>query len=68
MSKNTREQLLRVPGIGPIGVDVILRARRQGRLTELFHLRQLNICAPEQAAPYILLDGHRPVVQLSLFS
>src|SRR5947207_11089363 len=64
----SREQLLRVPGIGPVGADAILRARRRGRLTDLSHLHQLNIRAPEQAAPYILLDGHRPVVQLSLFS
>jgi predicted DNA-binding helix-hairpin-helix protein len=62
-----REQLLRIPGIGPIAAEAILRARRQGRLTELSHLRQLNIRAPEQAAPYILLDGHRPAVQMSLF-
>ena len=44
------------------------KARRLGRLTELSHLRQLNIRAPEQAAPYILLDGHRPLSQMSLFS
>src|SRR3989440_4583181 len=63
-----REQLLYVPGIGPKGAEAILRARRLGRLTELSHLRQLNIRAPEQAAPYILLDGYRPVIQMSLFS
>lgn len=63
-----REQLLRVPGIGPIGADAILRARRRGHLSELAHLRKLNIRAPERAAPYILLDGHRPVIQMSLFS
>ncbi len=62
-----REQLLRVPGIGPIGADAILRARRQGHLTDLTHLRQLNIRTPEQAAPYILLDGHKPAIQMSLF-
>jgi predicted DNA-binding helix-hairpin-helix protein len=66
--KASWQQLLRVPGIGPVGADAILRARRLGRLTELSHLRRLNIRAPEQAAPYILLDGHRPVVQMSLFS
>jgi len=62
-----REQLLRLPGIGLKGAEAIMRARRCGRLTELGHLRKLNIHAPEQAAPYILLDGHRPVTQLSLF-
>ncbi len=63
-----RQQLLRVPGIGPVSADTILRARRLGRLSDLSHLRQLNIHAPEQAAPYILLDGHRPAMQLDLFS
>jgi predicted DNA-binding helix-hairpin-helix protein len=62
-----REQLLRVPAIGPIGAEAILRARRKGRLTDLSHLRQLHIRAPEQAAPYILLDGYRPMMQMSLF-
>ena len=65
--KATRRQLLRVPGIGPIGADAILRARRLGVLTELAHLRKLNIHAPEQAAPYILLAGRRPATQLRLF-
>ena len=65
--KASRKLLLRVPGIGPLGADAILRARRRGRLTELSHLRQLNIRAPERAAPYILLDGHKPAIQLGLF-
>ena len=65
--KASREQLLRVPGIGPKGADAILRARRLGHLTDLSYLRQLNIRNPEQAAPYILLDGHRPTLQMSLF-
>ncbi|HXL36980.1 MAG TPA: hypothetical protein VN954_07240, partial [Ktedonobacteraceae bacterium] len=60
-------QLLRIPGLGPVGVDAILKARRQGKLTDLSHLRQLNIHASEQAAPYILLDGHRPTTQMVLF-
>jgi predicted DNA-binding helix-hairpin-helix protein len=62
-----RAQLLRVPGIGPRGANAILHARSQGRLTEIAHLRKLHIHAPEQAAPYILLAGHRPATQLSLF-
>jgi predicted DNA-binding helix-hairpin-helix protein len=62
-----REQLLRIPGIGPVGADAIIKARRQGRLTDLAHLRKLNIKAPEQAAPYILLDGQKPSEQLRLF-
>lgn len=63
----SRAQLLRIPGIGVKGAEAIMRARRLGRLTELAHLRKLNIHAPEQAAPYILLDGRSPMVQMQLF-
>ena len=63
----SREQMLRIPGIGPIGATAIIQARRRGRLTDLSYLRHLNIRAPEQAAPFILLDGHRPVLQMNLF-
>ncbi len=67
MMTATREQLLRIPGIGVKGADAIMQARRRGQLTELGHLRKLHIHAPEQAAPYILLDGRRPAFQMSLF-
>ena len=62
-----RAALLRVPGIGPRGADAILKARRTGGLHDLSDLRKLGIRAPEQSAPYILLDGRRPPQQLSLF-
>lgn len=63
----SRAQLLHVPGIGPRGADAIVRARRHSRLREIAHLRALGIHAPEQAAPYLVLDGHRPLQQLRLF-
>ena len=63
----SRAQLLRIPGIGPVGADAILKARRQGKLTSLTDLEKLGIRATEQASPYILLSGRRPLVQLSLF-
>jgi len=62
-----RDQLLRLPGIGPVSANVILKARRQGKLTSLMDLQRLGIRAPEQASPYILLSGRRPLAQLSLF-
>ena len=62
-----RQQLLRVPGIGPKGAEAILKARQSRKLTDLSHLRQLHIHAPEQAAPYILLHGNRPITQGTLF-
>jgi predicted DNA-binding helix-hairpin-helix protein len=62
-----RQQLLRVPGFGPVSADAILQARRHGKLTSLIDLRKLGIRAPEQASPYILLSGLSPLAQLSLF-
>lgn len=61
-----RFQLLRVPGIGPKGADEIIKARKTGKLRDLSHLRAIGIHAPDQAAPYILFDGRRPPLQLSL--
>ena len=61
-----REELLRVPGIGPKGVEAILRARRQGRIRDLSSLATIGVPA-NRAAPYILLDGSRPPQQLPLF-
>ena len=62
----SRAQLLHIPGIGPKGAEAILQARRRGRLTELAHLSKLNIAAPQRAAPYILLAGQRPMLQMTL--
>jgi predicted DNA-binding helix-hairpin-helix protein len=63
----SREQLLRVPGIGPQGARAIIEARSRGHLTELAHLRRLGVRTPEQMAPYILLNGRRIDLQMSLF-
>jgi predicted DNA-binding helix-hairpin-helix protein len=62
-----RDDLLRIPGIGPVGADAILKARRTGKLTSLTDLQKLGIRAPEQASPYILLNGRKPFAQLRLF-
>ena len=62
-----REQLLRIPGVGPVGANAIIRSRRRGALTELIHLRQIGIRTPQKLAKYVLLDGRQPVHQLKLF-
>ncbi len=62
-----REQLLRIPGVGPVGADAIIRSRRRGALTELIHLRRIGIRTPHRLAKYVLLDGKQPVRQLKLF-
>jgi predicted DNA-binding helix-hairpin-helix protein len=65
VNRASREMLLRVPGIGPRTVDALLSARRQHSLRSLDQLRRLGVIA-ERAAPYITLDGHAPLRQLSL--
>lgn len=61
-----RTQLMRIPGIGPVAANAILKARSQRRLTDLSQLSALMRGAA-QAAPYILLDGRQPERQLRLF-
>ena len=61
-----RHELLRVPGIGPVGARRILHERRRGLLRDLSDLHKLGISSP-RAAPFILLDGHRPAQQLSFW-
>ncbi len=60
-----RPQLLRVPGIGPKGVEAILRARREGRIRDLSALKKMGVLA-ERAAPFLLLDGKRAAYQPGL--
>jgi len=61
-----REELLRVPGVGPKGATTIVQARRQGTLRDIQHLRQLGLHTGPME-PYVLLDGSRPTRQLRLF-
>jgi len=51
-------QLLRVPGIGPRGVKLILAARREGKLRTEEQLRALGVSVG-RAGPHLLLDGRR---------
>jgi predicted DNA-binding helix-hairpin-helix protein len=62
-----RADLLRIPNVGPKGADAILKARAKGKLTELADLRKIGIAAPENSAPYILINGKRPPIQERLF-
>lgn len=61
-----RHLLLRVPGIGPVAADRILRERRKGVLSDPGHLRQLGVRV-DRAAPFVLLNGRRPPCQLTLW-
>ena len=52
------EELIRVPGIGPKAARAILRARREGRLSQPEHLSALGVSL-RRAAPFLLLRGRR---------
>lgn len=59
------ENLLRIPGVGTVGVQKILEARKVRALTSLNQLKVLGI-GSKRAAPYVLLNGSRPEIQLEL--
>ena len=60
-----RSVLLRVPGLGPVTVDALLRARRGGRLRHVTDLRRLG-SGTARSLSWITIDGHAPPVQLPL--
>jgi predicted DNA-binding helix-hairpin-helix protein len=66
INRAERRELLRVPGIGPKGAEAILKARKINRLRDVSTLKKLGVIA-ERAAPYLLLDGKRAGVQISMF-
>lgn len=66
VNRASREQLLRVPGIGPRSAAMILAARRQQRILHIEDLRKLGI-QTSRAAPYLLLNGTRPAYQEPLW-
>jgi predicted DNA-binding helix-hairpin-helix protein len=66
INRASRADLLHIPGIGPRGVRSIMAARKLGVLRELDDLKKIGVNA-SRVAPYILLNGHRPVRQLSIW-
>jgi predicted DNA-binding helix-hairpin-helix protein len=60
-----REELLKVPGLGPARVESILKLRRQGRITSLSQLSRSRLIS-KSTLPYILVDGKTAPAQLRL--
>lgn len=54
-----RRFLLRVPGLGPVSVRRIVKARGKGKISSRIHVKELGI-RPLPALRYLLLDGTRP--------
>ncbi|MCP4362873.1 MAG: radical SAM protein [Chloroflexi bacterium] len=66
LNQADKEDLLRVPGIGPQSAYNIVAARRQSNLRELQDLQQIGVTI-KRMKPFVLLDGKRPSYQLPLF-
>ena len=66
LNRASREELLRVPGIGPKSAASIVNARRLGSLRHLQDLQKIGV-ATKRLEPFVLLDGYRPDRQLRLF-
>ena len=65
LNRAAREELLRVPGIGPKGAATILNARRRGTIREVNDLQVMGLHT-KRLRPFVLLDGQRPEYQLPL--
>ena len=63
---SSQAQLLRVPGIGPRSAKRIVELRRQARFRDLSDLDKVGVVS-KRAAPYVLLNGRRPPMQLTLW-
>ena len=66
LNRARKAELLRVPGIGVISAEKILKARRTGKIKSLKHLEQLGIHT-KRLKHFILLDGVQPDRQMRLF-
>ena len=66
INRADQSQLIRIPGIGIKTAGKLLAARQQNRINEITDLMQLGVPI-HKAGPYILINGKKPVHQLSLW-
>lgn len=66
INRAKREELLRIPGIGPKTATAILAWRRKNKITGVNDLQNLGIPI-EKAAPFLLLNGSQVPWQPVLF-
>jgi putative DNA modification/repair radical SAM protein len=58
----SKQELLRVPGIGPRSASRIIRQRKKGKIYQLEELKTFGTVI-RRAASFVLLDGRRPKMQ-----
>jgi predicted DNA-binding helix-hairpin-helix protein len=66
VNRANRQELLRIPGVGPKGSRAIVTARRYGALREVRDLKAIGV-QTKRLKPFVLLDGKRPTYQPKLF-
>jgi putative DNA modification/repair radical SAM protein len=66
LNRASKEELLRVPGIGPLSAQRILQMRRVNKLSTIEQLARIG-ADEKRAAPFVLLNGHQATHQLALF-
>jgi predicted DNA-binding helix-hairpin-helix protein len=65
LTRASRAELLRVPGLGPRSVERLVQLLRQGALRDFGDLTKLGLIT-RRTVPFILWRGRRPLQQLSL--
>ncbi len=59
INHSTKDQMLRVPGLGPTAADRILLQRRQHTIDSWRDLQAMGV-VKKRAWPYLVFPGHRP--------
>ncbi len=62
INRAEKQDLLRIPGIGPKSANVILDARKKSKFTQSEQLSAAGVNV-KRAAPYILVNGKQPTFQ-----
>jgi predicted DNA-binding helix-hairpin-helix protein len=62
----SKQNLLRIPGIGPARAASIIKLRKQERIRSFSRLKKGDLVSLK-SAPFILVDGKSPSRQMSLF-
>jgi putative DNA modification/repair radical SAM protein len=66
LNRASKEQLLRIPGIGPLSATRILQARRANKFVTIEQLARVG-ADEKRAAPFVLLGGRQPARQMTLW-
>jgi predicted DNA-binding helix-hairpin-helix protein len=65
LNQATKQELMKIPGIGSTGADKIIINRRKHRLTDVSVLGKLGL-NQERIIPFVLVNGKRPPFQMNL--